>query len=89
MKIDALTRLFSTNTPASRVNPNNNKETQAVATQTSRAQAADSYSGLQGNDAAQSARRERVAELKQAVSNGTYKPKSQDVAAALARELFA
>lgn len=90
MKIDAFTRLLYPSVPAYRTSSTQNL---ADSAQSERARAAVASSGQKvekGNiESGDESRRQRVAELKQAVSQGTYRPKSEDVALAVARELFA
>jgi anti-sigma28 factor (negative regulator of flagellin synthesis) len=91
MKIDAFTRLLTPSTPTSRGQSTNIANQNSDASQAIRAQAYDSAAVTVDRGSIESgdeSRRQRVAELKQAVSQGTYKPKSEDVALAVARELF-
>lgn len=88
MKIESISRLlnsFGSSTSAT--------QTQAPTSTSSSDEAVKIASGFGKTSSTEqgsgSERSKRVADIKQQVNAGTYKPSSSDVAAAVARELFA
>jgi flagellar biosynthesis anti-sigma factor FlgM len=90
MKLEKLSRLFSA---YNQVTPENQaKNAQNAAQESSKAPATEAVRisnnfGYAG-DSSEEARALKVAQLKKAVQEGTYKPDTRDVAKALANELF-
>lgn len=91
MKIDAIARLFASNSLSSQAPSTKKAGTSSEASESASSEAVkvNSAFGREQSDAVRSERQEKIASLKKQVADGTYSPNSRDVAVALARELFA
>ena len=91
MNIDAIVRLFSSNSLSAKTPATKSAETTQEASSPRRSEAVevDANLGKVQGELTEAERQEKVARLKKQVSDGTYSPGSREVASALARELFA
>lgn len=90
MKIDAIVRLFSSNSLSANAPATTNAGTTQAASSTrgSEAVKVEANFGKAQAESTEAERQEKVERLKKLVNDGNYSPDSREVAVALARELF-
>lgn len=89
MKIDAIARLFSSNSQSAQATAKQTATTKETSeNENSEAVKVNTAFG-KADELSKTERQERIASLKKQVADGTYSPNSRAVAESLARELFA